>query len=100
MPTDGTPLIVAVQVPPWQWSPFSWSPPRRTLTVSSDFDTNTGVYGPNPSVISGHFGVVVGPGPGAYGDKYVIKRVLQPGLHYIVVRTKAPVTSSVRLSIQ
>lgn len=98
---DGTPLVVAFDVPPWHWTLFSWSPPRRTVSVSSPVPTNSGIYGPNPPVISGLYGKISGPSINQYQAAYSMKRVLDTGRYYLVVRpqTNPPVGSSVSIAI-
>jgi hypothetical protein len=98
-PADGTYLVVAFDVPPWTWSFFNWSPPRRSISVTSSFPSNSGVYGPNPPVISGLYGKVSGPAIGQYATTYTMTRVLYPGRYYLVVRPQTVSSGSISIEV-
>ncbi len=110
MPADGSPLILAADIPDGNW--FEKTMPalfgtRRNITVRTNFNSQTGVYGVNAGeatlpVIDGAHGKVAGPGIGQWGASYTIARVLPYAARcFIVVRAQNAATGgSVSIGIK
>lgn len=93
MAADGTPLVLAVNVPadPWYYA-LVFKQTRYTVSTKTPFMSQTGIYGPPESgpplvSLSGSSGLIAGPGVGQWGLSYVMTRVLSRGQkNFIVVR--------------
>jgi hypothetical protein len=100
-PTDRryapSPHIYIFTVPQSPWYCF-WEPVQLSFTIQGDGPTNLGIYGVDPPVISGKYGLARFPKVGD-ADSYIGTRSIKAGTCYAVVRFDGPIVPHYTISI-